>query len=318
MQFAISTPHFFFGEFWTGVLFGVLGLIGLVVLLFWWSEMEFWPFNDTIDYGEFDQDPARGAGEGVLVADFLDANVLESIAEQKNIEPEPKESEKGSSTSKEASVGLQRVPVVGKFAGSKSEQEKLKFEHRKDHNVMLAAVLKQLEEDNELRRDLDEVPAVSLGDEYVMEQLAEMAEEHSEAKTTREGLFTLRSRLMAEEKQKEYGRAVETGDFVLVEGKWHIRDTGDGRRQLHLAQLRVHDDFPEGPPEYKDAPEGVNLVVNFDAGRLTDQGKDRLAASEQRAAVFGTPSAYSSGTLTVSPVAIFGRFSVPSSERTSR
>jgi hypothetical protein len=315
--FAISAPTFFFGEFWTGVLLGIAGFIGFIALILFLDDQNWWPMRDTFDYTEDELPGVRGAGEGVLVADFLDAEVLESIAQQKKIDPEPKESETGSSASREASVGMQKMPIIGKYVGSKSQEQKQKFVHRKDHNVMLAAVLKQLEKDNELRRDLDEVPGVSIGDDHVMEQLAEMAEEHAEAKTTREGMFTLRSRLMAEEKQKEYDRAVEAGELVLVEGKWEVRELVDGgaRKQLRLKQLREHDDFPSNPPEYKDAPDGVALVVNFDTERLTDQGKDRFAVNEQRAAVFGTPSSYANGTLTVSPVAIFGRFSVPSAER---
>ncbi len=196
MVIALSTPNFFgIGEFWSGLIIGVV-VVPLAFFLFIFFEeinLRGEPSDSDDDYR-----PDRPAGAGVLVCDYVDAGMLETIAKQKGIEPSPKVSERGRRVTKEGSVGFQKIPIIGKLARSSTDDERLRWEHREDHNVLLSSVLGTLDKAGELRRDLTRAPEVSLVSPHVMDELADMAGQHDEAQTAREAINTIRERLLSD------------------------------------------------------------------------------------------------------------------------
>lgn len=291
---SISTPDFFgIGEFWSGLILGLILFPTGFVLWFFFEDL-------LLPSGNFEMEPDEArldgpAGAGVLVCDYVDKEMLQTIAQQKEIAPRPKESERGKEVTIEGSVGLQRIPIVGRLLRRTRENEKQRFEHREDHNVLLATVMDALEKDNELLRGLDKKPNVSLGSSRVMDELAGMAERHSEAKTAREALTAVTSRLMAEQKRAEFEDAAESGSFVLVEGPWGTERDGDGTK-LSLRKLSPGRVL-YGPDDLEpvDVPDGIALEVRVPDQGLSSQGRDRLSADEQTAAIFGTAIRASGG-----------------------
>lgn len=310
LAFFIPTPDFFgIGEFWSGVIVGIL-LIPAGWFL-WFLLEELIIAFDREDIPRDEEYPTnRPAAAGVLVSDYADMEMLQTIAQQKEIDPEPVESERGRKVGRESSVGAQKYLFFWRRSRKASEEEKARYEHRADHNVLLAAVLNALDNDNELRRNLAQKPEVSLGNSHVMDELASMAESHSEAQTAREALTTITSRLMAEQKRKEFERAVEANAFVLLEGMWVIHKR-DSHLILQLGQL-IPAQRLYGPDDTDsvDMPDGVSLEVKIPYQALSEQGRDRLDADEQSAAVFGVATKALNGTLSLTPFAVFSRFGV--------
>lgn len=304
----ISTPDFFgIGEFWSGLVVGIGALFLALVTFFWWIDRDIGrDLSDLDERSGLD----RPAGAGVLVCDYVDGNMLETIAKQKGIELSPKESERGRRVTREGSVGFQKLPIIGRLAGSRSDEERLRWEHREDHNVLLSSLLKCLETAGELRRDLTRAPDVSLVSPQVLDELADMAGKHDEAQTARVAINTISKRLIAERKAAEFNAAVESRAFILVEGRWRIDSDGQN------VTLRLKNLWPPAGPPFEpqgdpiDMPSGVELRVNVSIEDLSTQGRDRLGVAEQSVAVFGVAASAQDGSLRVSPIALFGRYGV--------
>jgi hypothetical protein len=234
--------------------------------------------------------------------------MIRTIAQQKGIELAPKESERGRDVTNEGSAGAGKGPLFARFSKRTNEQEHKRFEHRQDYNVLLSEVLDVLDRGSELERNLSRKPEVPLNSTYVINELAGIAGQHSEAQTAREALSTLGSRLMAEQKRREFDAVADSNSFVLVEGAWRVTPNED----TSLLCLRQLTPGPQmyGPEdtEVVPMPKGVALHVTVPHEGLSSHGRARLASTEQTAAVFGTAANLTNGTLVVSPIAVFGRY----------
>lgn len=309
LALSIPTPNFFgIGEFWSGLIIGLLILPAGFFIWFIWDE---WDTHRLLSEDPPDSEPLtpdRPAGAGVLVCDFADQEMIGTIAQQKGVELSPKESERGREIESEGSGGVTKGPLLARFSRRTNEQERKRYEHREDYNVLLAALLDALERDGELQRNLSRRPDVSLGSDFVMDELAGMAERHSEAQTAREALATVTSRLMGEQKRREFESVAESNPFVLVEGKWTVTKV-DGHTVLALAQLTPSAEvYSQADEDGVEMPDDLSLQVKVPDEGFSDQGRTRFETSARKAAVFGTAANYSNGTLVVSPIAVFGRY----------
>jgi hypothetical protein len=330
-----SIEFFGIGELWSGIIIGVLVIPVAIGLLVGWIVLA-----DKLGFGsppEFGSAPTP-AGSGVLICDYVDVETLTTTATQSGVEPEPQETERGTTTTRDRSAGLTKGGLTGRFGRSRSEDERKRFLHGADPNLLLSKTLDTLEQKGELTRYLADTPSVSLGDPNLEDQLSKIAEEYAEAKEAREALTNVRARLISSEKRNEFEEVVKGRQFVLVESRWNVARS-DGRIQLSLAQLNpgsrysdwareqqrlvmreMYLDDMEGaepPPKPKPIkmPDEIAVVVAIDAAELTKQGESRFPGDGHvSAGVFGTAAAHVDGTLTVSPLAVFARQGVPEEE----
>jgi hypothetical protein len=309
---AIATPNFFgIGEFWTGVICAVGGIV--LAFIMWAVADELhtaWilrgpdpPYPEEAPWEE----GISSVSAGVLVADYVDDDLLISIAEQKGVEPEPAESEQNRSSARSGGVDAGRSGLTARFSRERREEHRARFEHRQDHNVLLGKVLEKLEEDAGLNRSLTLIPTVSVVDTGVLDRLAQGAREFEAARQAHEAMETWQSEVVKEAKAEELQRVVERDAFLFLESRW---DVLAGSESVHLQLAELVEPRPYGETRTLPVPAGVAIECDLAEAELTDQGRRRLAGGGSKpVAVLATAGSLDNGTLTLSPVAVFARYS---------
>lgn len=317
----INTPHFFGVDgFWAGVIWTLLLLIAVpivgFILFLGYMEIEEWWMDRRNDFDPSDEylsPEVAGVGKGVLVCDYVDSATLSSIGVQKQITPEPTESEKGESVTRGVTAGAEKAGLIARIIRSRREDSREKFEHQEDPNLVLRKVLVKLARDQSLNQSIVQVPYVPLVGEEGLGRLVDLARDIEGVAEARDQVSELQDRLIAEEKLKEFAQLKEANSFQLVESSWTVA-VADGQVTLRLLELRPQG---YGPSDYQaervPMPAGAEVNLTVPANTLTDQGNTRLIdGREVRAGVFARMGGLSGNVLTLMPVAIFERIAASS------
>jgi hypothetical protein len=311
------------GDTLTGVVLGVLGVVGLIS--FFLSDLPdrlFAAVGSDSDY--YLADRKRRITRGVLICDWVDGEVLATVAKQKEVEPDPDRLERGDVTTTGGGVAGGHGLFRGRFNRERKRDQRSFYDLTKDPNALLGKVLRRLHDDEAIDDNLDVVWGSSLLGEEMLDDVVRVARDKPEVEAARNAVRALQS--MAIQGRVAEGWKQRSGHprFVLVESQWKVarvldttRDAGHREYvELALLKLRQHTDHatPYGGPDYRmqqiEMPEDLKLVVNLPLDRLTDPGKSRVRDGATIAAgVLGTAASFNPETdeLTVTPIAVFAR-----------
>jgi hypothetical protein len=311
------------GDTWTGVVLGVLAVFIFITAFLawpwgWWLRLTGKINADELHYGLY----RRPVTRGTVLCDWVDLTVLTSIAKQKAVDPEPVRTERGEGTTTSGAIDAKPKGIGGRFSRERRQDVKEYYEIPQDPNALLVKVLGKLSEDGRLADDLDEAwgTAALTGD--TLDEMIRTAKQTPELEAAREAILTLQGNAAKERVLEGWRHTAQEPKFALVESTWRVHEVdllgGPPEMWLSLNKLRqreynpdpYHGNRPE-TPTLIDVPDGMALVVRFDASKLTDQGKGRVVdgSRELRAGVFGITSNFDEehGNLWMTPIAIFAR-----------
>lgn len=143
------------GEFWTGIVLGVVAIPCAVVL--WWTLEGWWSGHRYTD-GVADPLDAGPIDRGTLLCDLVDEETLRSVAAQQGISVAPSRIEEDTRRASGISARLRSI-------GGEHRREAGRREIREpidDMNVLVRRVLKELDEKASLNRHLDRVPGIEV------------------------------------------------------------------------------------------------------------------------------------------------------------
>jgi hypothetical protein len=252
----------------------------------------------------------------------VDLTVLTSVAKQKAVDPEPVRAERGEGTTTSGGVDAKPKGIGARFSRERRNDVKEYYEIPQDPNALLVKVLGKLSEDGRLVEDLDEAWGTTILTGDTLDEMIRTAKQTVELEAARNAILTLQSNAAKERVLDGWRQTTQEPKFVLVESIWRVQELalpeGEKATWISLAKLRqaeyTSDQYYGNRPEVPtliDMPDGIALVVGFDASKRTDQGKGRLVTGNHnlRAGVFGMTATFNEelGHLSVTPIAIFTR-----------
>lgn len=324
---------FLFGlPWWASAL--IIAAVLVVLFMLWISWPWAWVMERRHRHLDEEQEYELYGGpapvtRGVLICDWVDTAVLSTVAQQKNVEPQPVRTEHGRTTMGSTSGQIGPRALRGKLGRDRQQEQRSYFEFEQDPNALLVEVLRKLKREHALEMDLDVVASPNPLSEEMLDNMLTIARERPELEAARDALRTFRDNSMREAKVEEFKRAASETKFVLIESEWRVTDeNGDREFWLSLTKLRppaYYDgtgspDNAMGRYEYEGRarsnmepvpmPDDLNLSVRLPADKFTDQGRGRLTdKSVVKAGVFGTTAQFtpSYSRLFITPIAVFAR-----------
>lgn len=316
------------GEFWTGVLAPIVVGLAFWLVLASTDYFDHWPWQ-SMNYDLDDVPDSPPVARGVLVCDWVDVELLASIARQKKVEPEPVRIEKGEARTHSGGVDAGPKWLRLKRRGGRQSDQRSFYEFANDPNAMLAAVLSALEREGGLYQELDVQPYANLLNSDVLNQVLAAAHDQPEAQTARDAIESIQQDAITLQKRNELQEVVKhERRFIFVESRWRVTDEGvheaGDEFWLELVTLRPaanaayyrRDDETAAIP----VPPALSIAVRVSADRLTPTGKHRisdgrvieagvLATIEQMARLTLVGSHPVTDRLFLTPVAVFARVS---------
>jgi hypothetical protein len=263
----------------------------------------------------------RPVTRGVVICDWVDVEVLASIARQKGLAPEPVRVERGEELSRAHRLQGAFKVLTGGFERGKKQETREFYEPIRDPNELLLRVVGLLDEQRALVDTLDELPTGGGFDPAMIDELVQAARSTVEREAAAATISQLQATMIERRKGDHWLWAAEEPRFVLLESEWWVEwpQTADadeaGWFYLNLSKLREPTLAPGpssgNPPESPTLvgmPGDLGLHVRLSTGHLTPQGTARLRAGNTvKAGVFGTTASYEDGDMWVTPVAVYSR-----------
>lgn len=304
------------GATWTGV---VIGAVGLVVVSFVYFAI--WDWRDTRrsneeDTTERDYYGNAAAARGTLLCDWVDDELLRTVARQQGVPLEPTRIERGEGSV--SSFGGQASPPGGflaRFGKERRSDHRAYYDVSQDSNALLRDVLKALIEKGSLTVELDALYAAGIPfgfDDRYLDEFIRTAKGAPELDEARNALRALADSHAREGLSARWRSFAEDLRFTLVDSAWEVSGTGDAL-SLRLAKVRRFDTSATpagGRYDTVETPPGLNMTLALDRSFLTTQGRARLIPGSQvKAAAFATIGAFdeAANELRLSPVAVFAR-----------
>lgn len=314
------------GDTLMGVLLAVVAGAALLWLVFTTDFFMKWPWQRDHYDADYKASRQRHITRGILICDWVDASVLGSVAKQKHVEPDPDRLERGSRvTTSRGLEGGRRIR--GRLSRERQRDERSYYEMSKDPNALLGRVMENLHGDSAIDDDLDIVwGTVLLGDDQ-LDDVVRAARDKPEIEAARDAVRALQSAAVRERVAQSWQSRADKPRFVLVESEWIVERVVDLRPaaagdveyyELRLSKLRQRiESYPteaydvhEGHFQQLPMPSDLQMTARLPFDRLTEQGKGRVRDKVTIVAgIFGTTAGFKpeSGTLTLTPIAVFAR-----------
>jgi hypothetical protein len=303
------------GPTWTGVAMTLIVMAALVYLVFATEFFSKWPWsrNKLDAYGAQRQ---RGITRGILICDWVDVDVLTSVAKQKKVDPDPDRLERGSQVTTSGHAEAGRGPLRGKLSRERKRDERSYYDQARDPNGLLIRVLASLTDwssidGSSIDDDLDVVWGPTLLGDEALDEVVRAVRDKEELESARDAVRALQSAAVGQRVGEAWKMRAEKPRLVLVESEWTVRRTtvpsesAEQRQEsyhLQLAHLRQRvDSYPPDAFEYGEGayqqiamPADLGMTVRLPFAHLTDPGRGRLRDMDAiTAGVFGTTAASS-------------------------